>query len=59
MSTAPSKPGWYPDPDGGPKQRYWDGEQWLKAPPSPKLEQRREWAVRFAEIPNPEEQQEK
>jgi len=25
-SAAPA--GWYPDPAGGPGQRYWDGEQW-------------------------------
>lgn len=25
-SAAPA--GWYPDPAGGPGQRFWDGEQW-------------------------------
>ncbi len=25
--TAPT-PGWYPDPAGGPRPRYWDGKQW-------------------------------
>ncbi|WP_205267455.1 DUF2510 domain-containing protein [Mycolicibacterium sphagni] len=24
-------PGWYPDPWGGPGQRYWDGRQWTAA----------------------------
>ena len=23
--------GWYPDPDGGPGQRYWDGSAWAAA----------------------------
>lgn len=22
-------PGWYADPQGGPEQRYWDGQRWL------------------------------
>jgi hypothetical protein len=26
MSDTPA--GWYPDPSGGPQQRYWDGAQW-------------------------------
>jgi hypothetical protein len=27
--TSPQTPaGWYPDPNGGPQQRYWDGSQW-------------------------------
>ena len=30
------QPGWYPDPSGGPGQRYFDGQQWtLHAPPPP------------------------
>jgi hypothetical protein len=41
--TAPSKPGWYLDPEGGPKQRYWNGEQRYTSPPSAKLERRRAW----------------
>ena len=24
----PPAPGWYPDPSGGPGQRYWDGSKW-------------------------------
>jgi len=29
------QPGWYPDPSGGPGQRYFDGHQWtITAPPS-------------------------
>jgi hypothetical protein len=28
------QPGWYPDPSGGPGQRYFDGHQWtIPAPP--------------------------
>ena len=27
-STAAAPAGWYPDPGGGPGQRYWDGDQW-------------------------------
>ena len=23
-------PGWYPDPSGGPRQRFWDGERWTE-----------------------------
>ncbi len=26
-----SPAGWYPDPDGGPRQRFWDGEKWTDA----------------------------
>lgn len=28
-----SQAGWYPDPEGGDEPRYWDGEEWLDAPP--------------------------
>jgi Protein of unknown function (DUF2510) len=28
------QPGWYPDPSGGPGQRYFDGHQWTIAAPS-------------------------
>jgi hypothetical protein len=24
-------PGWYPDPQGGPQQRWWDGSKWTDA----------------------------
>lgn len=27
-SSAPVPAGWYPDPAGGPKKRWWDGTQW-------------------------------
>lgn len=27
-SNAPVPAGWYPDPAGGPKSRWWDGTQW-------------------------------
>ncbi|MCU1580430.1 MAG: hypothetical protein JWP19_2634 [Rhodoglobus sp.] len=31
MTNAPTVPaGWYPDPAGGPKQRWWDGTQWTE-----------------------------
>lgn len=28
MRTSTSTAGWYPDPDGAPGQRYWDGARW-------------------------------
>jgi Protein of unknown function (DUF2510) len=32
--APPPQPGWYPDPSGGPGQRYFDGHEWsLSAPP--------------------------
>jgi host cell surface-exposed lipoprotein/uncharacterized protein DUF2510 len=31
MSTSSPPPGWYPDPSGGPSQRYWDGTRWTDA----------------------------
>jgi hypothetical protein len=32
------QPGWYPDPSGGPGQRYFDGHQWtIGAPPPPPI----------------------
>lgn len=34
MSAPPPTPGWYPDPMGT-GQRYWDGNQWGPAEPSP------------------------
>jgi len=45
MSDQDRKPGWYPDPEGGPKQRWWDGNAWRRQPRSPKLEERRRWAA--------------
>lgn len=30
--TPPPPPGWYPDPQGGTGQRYWDGRAWLATP---------------------------
>jgi hypothetical protein len=27
-------PGWYPDPNGGPGQVYWDGQRWSSGPPA-------------------------
>jgi hypothetical protein len=31
--TSPQPAGWYPDPSGGPSQKYWDGSQWSEALP--------------------------
>jgi TM2 domain/Protein of unknown function (DUF2510) len=31
MTSQQPAPGWYPDPSGGPAQRYWDGQQWQAA----------------------------
>ncbi|MDP7735122.1 DUF2510 domain-containing protein [Mycobacterium paragordonae] len=28
-------PGWYLDPDGSPRQRFWDGQQWTGYRPPP------------------------
>ena len=28
MTPTSPPPGWYPDPAGGPTQRYWDGSRW-------------------------------
>lgn len=40
MATpTPPPPGWYPDPHGGPHQRYWDGNQWQ--PPASSARHRR------------------
>lgn len=36
LADAPP-PGWYPDPDGGPRLRWWEGTDWsdsFRAPPS-------------------------
>jgi hypothetical protein len=34
MTTPPAPlPGWYPDPAGGPGQRYWDGREWAAVAP--------------------------
>jgi hypothetical protein len=34
MVSAPlPSPGWYPDPSGAPRRRYWDGQQWAPDPP--------------------------
>ena len=44
MSTSLTPPGWYPDPDGSPRLRFWTGSAWsdhvsvpapLPPPPSP------------------------
>jgi hypothetical protein len=31
------QPGWYPDPSGGPGQRYFDGHQWTIGAPPPSI----------------------
>jgi hypothetical protein len=28
MTSNQPAAGWYPDPNGGPRQMYWDGQQW-------------------------------
>ncbi len=35
MTSQQPAPGWYPDPTGGPGQRYWGGAQWQAPPPPP------------------------
>lgn len=30
MSTPQPPAGWYPDPDDGSRQRYWDGDEWTE-----------------------------
>lgn len=30
MSMHSVPPGWYPDPDGKPGEKYWDGNSWTK-----------------------------
>jgi hypothetical protein len=32
MATPLPPPGWYPDPSGGPGQRYFDGHDWIETP---------------------------
>ena len=28
MTSQAPAPGWYPDPNGGPGEKYWDGQDW-------------------------------
>jgi hypothetical protein len=35
VSSTPLLPGLYPDPSGGPRQRYWDGQRWAGQTPWP------------------------
>jgi hypothetical protein len=35
MTTEVPPAGWYPDPSGGPGQRYWDGQAWRAETPQP------------------------
>ncbi|MBB3601481.1 TM2 domain-containing membrane protein YozV [Mycolicibacterium sp. BK556] len=30
MGAPPPPPGWYPDPNGGPRMRYFDGVKWAE-----------------------------
>lgn len=32
-----AQPGWYPDPNGAPQLRYWDGQQWTEALAAPTI----------------------
>lgn len=34
-TPTPLPPGWYPDPNGGANQLYWDGREWHTATPPP------------------------
>jgi hypothetical protein len=43
--TAPTPPGWYPDPTGIPRQVFWDGQQWHIPPPPPPPSKTRRWAL--------------
>lgn len=43
-------PGWYPDPQGPPAERWWDGTAWtahtrVPAPPPVAADQARQWAA--------------
>jgi hypothetical protein len=50
MRRAEAPPaGWYPDPEGGTRLRWWEGEDWTpqyRAPPTPSELQRHAAAVR-------------
>jgi TM2 domain-containing membrane protein YozV len=35
MTSPQPAAGWYPDPSGGPGQKYWDGGQWTESPSGP------------------------
>jgi hypothetical protein len=35
MTSGQPAAGWYPDPNGGPRQVYWDGRQWRTDIPAP------------------------
>jgi Protein of unknown function (DUF2510) len=30
LSSNSVPPGWYPDPEGKPSEKYWDGSSWTK-----------------------------
>lgn len=45
MTNAPMPlPGWYPDPSGGPGQRYWDGQKWTEGP-APEKKSKKKWLI--------------
>lgn len=46
--TTPA--GWYPDPSGGPGQRYWDGQEWAPETPQRKMSRGAKIAIAVAVI---------
>src|SRR4051812_39129378 len=48
--------GWYPDPEGKPRSRYWDGESWTEqlgpqlSPPAQRVQSAPSLAAAFAPV---------